>query len=92
MEKTRAHVVVTGTVQAVNFRAACRDQARSVGIAGWVKNLPDGSVEAVFEGPQAGVQRMVSWCYSGPIHAKVEHVEVSWEPATGREVTFDILW
>jgi len=92
VDKTRAHVIVTGEVQGVNFRAACRDQARAVGVGGWVKNLPDGNVEAVFEGPQAGVQRMVSWCYSGPIHARVGHVEVDWEDPTSKEWTFDIVW
>ncbi|ABX06079.1 MAG TPA: acylphosphatase [Herpetosiphon sp.] len=92
METTRAHVIVTGTVQGVNFRATCRDQARLAKIGGWVKNLPDGSVEAIFEGSQAGVQRMISWCYSGPIHAKVQHVEVTWQEPTHREPTFDIAW
>jgi acylphosphatase len=92
MENTRARVIVTGSVQGVNFRAACRDQARAVKVGGWVKNLPDGSVEAVFEGPQAGVQRMVSWCYSGPIYAHVDHVEVEWQTATNKEFTFDIAW
>lgn len=92
METTRAHVIVTGTVQGVNFRATCRDQARLAKVGGWVKNLPDGSVEAIFEGSQAGVQRMISWCYSGPIHAKVQHVEVAWQEPTHHEPTFDIAW
>lgn len=92
MEKTRARVLITGDVQGVNFRAACRDQARIVGVGGWVKNLPDGGVEAVFEGSQAGVQRMVSWCYSGPIYAHVGHVELSWHEPTNTEWTFDIMW
>ncbi|HEY1011765.1 MAG TPA: acylphosphatase [Herpetosiphonaceae bacterium] len=92
MDKVRARVIVTGKVQGVNFRAACRDQARAVGVGGWVKNLADGSVEAVFEGSQAGVQRMVSWCYSGPIHAHVDHVEPAWEQPTGQEWSFDIVW
>lgn len=92
MESKRARVIITGKVQGVNFRAACRDQARAVHVGGWVKNRSDGSVEAVFEGSQAGVQRMISWCYSGPIHAKVDHVEVAWEDPTHAEPTFDIVW
>lgn len=92
MEHTRAHVIVTGDVQGVNFRAACRDQARQVRVCGWVKNLSDGSVEAVFEGTQAGVQRMVSWCYSGPIYARVGHVEIEWQQPTTTEFSFDIVW
>ena len=57
-----------------------------------MKNFSDGRVEAVFEGTRAGVQRMVSWCYSGPTSAEVEHVEVEWEDATNREGPFSIMW
>jgi len=79
-------------VQGVNFRNACRDQARQANVEGWVRNLPDGRVEAIFEGAQSGVQRMVSWCYSGPTHAKVDHVELAWETPTGTEGPFAIAW
>ncbi len=92
MDTHRAHVKVTGRVQGVGFRAACRDHARAAKVNGWVKNMPDGSVEAVFEGSQAGVQRMISWCYSGPINAHVEHVTSNWEEPTNKEYSFDILW
>lgn len=92
MESSRARVKITGKIQGVGFRAACRDQARAVKVTGWVKNHTDGSVEAIFEGPQAGVQRMISWCYSGPIGARVDHVETNWEEATGKEYSFDIAW
>ena len=66
METVRARVIVEGRVQGVNFRAACRDQARQIGVNGWVRNVPDGNVEALFEGSRGAVQRMVSWCYGGP--------------------------
>ncbi|GIV97288.1 MAG: acylphosphatase [Herpetosiphonaceae bacterium] len=92
MESVRAHVIIEGRVQGVNFRAACRDQARQVGVNGWVKNRPDKTVEAIFEGPRAAVQRMVSWCYSGPPHARVDRVNVSWEEPTGKELPFNIAW
>ena len=92
MDTQRAHVKITGKVQGVGFRAACRDQARQIGVQGWVKNMSNGSVEAVFEGSQAAVQRMISWCYSGPMAAKVDHVEATWEAATGKEYMFDIYW
>lgn len=92
METSRARVTVQGKVQGVGFRAACRDQARAAQVHGWVKNQTGGNVEAVFEGTQAGVQRMISWCYSGPIGARVEHVETTWETATGKEYSFDIAW
>ena len=92
VDRVRAHVIVSGRVQNVNFRAHTRDEAKRANVDGWVKNLGDGRVEAVFEGTRAGVQRMVSWCYSGPTSAEVEHVEVEWEDATNREGPFSIMW
>jgi len=92
MDSVRAHVFVSGRVQGVNFRAAARDQARQSGIRGWVCNLDDGRVEAIFEGPRAAVHRLVSWCHSGPIGARVDHVEFTWEDPTGNEDIFSIRW
>ncbi|MCX7790884.1 MAG: acylphosphatase [Chloroflexaceae bacterium] len=92
MEQVRARVVISGRVQGVGFRAHTRTRARSLGVQGWVRNLPDGRVEAVFEGTRAAVQQMVSWCYSGPNYAAVEKVEVTWETATGKEGEFHIAW
>lgn len=91
-ERVRAHVFVSGRVQGVNFRAHMRDQARRVDVEGWVRNRPDKRVEAVFEGSRAAVQRLISWCYSGPPTAQVEHVEVTWEEPTNREGPFSIDW
>ena len=92
IDRVRAHVFVSGSVQNVNFRTHTRDEAKRAGVDGWVKNLPDGRVEAVFEGTRAGVQRLVSWCYSGPPLAVIDHVEVEWEDATNREGPFGIHW
>lgn len=92
MERVRAHVVVLGRVQGVGFRATARDKARAAAVEGWVRNLPDGRVELVFEGTRAAVQRMVSWCYSGPSAAVVEKVEIAWEEPTGKEGGFAIAW
>lgn len=92
MTKARAHVFISGRVQGVGFRASVRTQAREAGVEGWVRNLSDGRVEAVFEGPRASVQRLVSWCYSGPTAAEVERVELSWEEPTGTEGGFATLW
>jgi acylphosphatase len=91
-EQVRAHVLIAGDVQGVGFRAYMRDRARETKVEGWVHNLPDGRVEAVFEGSRPAVQRLVSWCYSGPTHARVEKVEVRWEESTGREGGFSIVW
>lgn len=79
----RAHVVVTGRVQGVFFRAEARDRASSLGLAGWVRNNADGSVEAVFEGERDRVESMVDWCRRGPPHAHVEDVQVAWEDPRG---------
>ncbi len=89
---TRARIHVTGRVQGVNFRASTREQARSAGVVGWVRNLDDGRVEAVFEGPASAVKRLVSWCYSGPGYAQVSQVDVAWEQPTGTERDFAIKW
>jgi acylphosphatase len=80
---TRARVRVRGGVQGVFFRAETRNRARSLGVAGWVRNLPDGTVEAVFEGERERVQSMVDWCGRGPAGAQVHGVEVSWEEPEG---------
>jgi acylphosphatase len=70
----RVRVVVTGRVQGVWFRDACRTEARALGVSGWVRNRADGAVEAEFEGPEAAVDRMVAWCRSGPPRARVDTV------------------
>lgn len=79
----RRRVQVHGRVQGVFFRDTCRQQAQSREVAGWVRNLPDGSVEAVFEGEPVAVDAMTQWCRSGPPYARVERVDVSDEAATG---------
>lgn len=79
----RRRVVVDGRVQGVFFRETCRRQADAVGVAGEVRNLPDGRVEAVFEGPAEAVERMVAWCRTGPPAAVVTSLEVRDERPTG---------
>lgn len=69
---------MTGFVQGVFFRAETRNRARSLGLAGWVRNAPDGSVQAVFEGEAERVESMVEWCRRGPGGANVDEVEVEW--------------
>ena len=79
----RYRVLVSGRVQGVFFRDTCRRLAREHGVAGWVRNLPDGRVEAVFEGPAQDVDQMVEWSRHGPRYAAVDHVEVQAEPPEG---------
>jgi acylphosphatase len=84
---TRARALVRGRVQGVFFRAEASSRARSLGLAGSVRNLPDGSVEAVFEGEQERVDSMLRWCEDGPAGARVDAVDVSWEQPAG-DTTF----
>ncbi len=79
MTDTCAHVFVSGKVQGVFYRANTRDRAAELGLAGWVRNLDDGRVEAAFEGPEDAVEEMVEWCHEGSDRAKVNDVEVRWE-------------
>jgi acylphosphatase len=74
----RAEVLVRGAVQGVFFRAEARQRARSLGLAGWVRNAPDGTVQAVFEGDDERVESMVEWCRRGPGGARVDGIDVAW--------------
>ena len=89
MEK-RVHIYVGGIVQGVSFRYYTLQEAMRCGLSGWVRNLPDGRVEAVAEGDEAGVDRWVKWCHEGPRTARVDHVEVLPETPTGEFQGFRI--
>ena len=82
-DRTRAHVFISGRVQGVYFRATTRDAAESAGVDGWVGNLEDGRVEAVFEGPKSAVESMVEFCQEGSEAAVVEAVDVTMESPEG---------
>jgi acylphosphatase len=79
----RALVLVSGKVQGVFFRSSTQDKAEELGLSGWVRNLPDGRVEAVFEGEKEDVDKMVEWCRKGPEYAKVTGVEIIMEEYKG---------
>lgn len=91
MDRVRRRVVVSGLVQGVFFRQTCVQEARAHEVAGWVRNLPDGRVEALFEGPDAAVKVMVDWCRGGPPAARVMAVEEFDEiPSDPRPSSFTI--
>lgn len=90
-DRVRAHVFVSGKVQGVYYRATTRDTARDVGVDGWVRNLDDGRVEAVFEGPEEAVEEMVEFCHDGSDAAHVEDVDVSYEQPAGED-GFRVRW
>jgi len=87
----RAYVLVSGEVQGVFFRDSTRQKAEELGLAGWVKNAPDGRVEALFEGPSESVREMVRWCEEGPQQASVENVDTDFERAGGDLEGFEVL-
>lgn len=75
----RLHLFISGFVQGVGFRVFAKNEAKKLGISGWVKNLPDGRVEAVFEGKKEKVDEMVKWCYKGNPYSQVEKVDIKEE-------------
>lgn len=79
----RYRVLISGRVQGVAYRDSCRRMAEQHGVTGWVRNLPDGSVEAVFEGPSEDVRRLVDWSRRGPRFAKVADIRVHAEEPEG---------
>jgi len=76
--RASAHLVVSGLVQGVFYRQSAVDEARSLGLDGWVRNLPDGRVEAEAEGERDRVEAFVAWCRRGPPSARVDDVEATW--------------
>ncbi|MDP2798851.1 MAG: acylphosphatase [Deltaproteobacteria bacterium] len=88
----RAHVIIDGRVQGVFFRYSTQEEATRVGLKGWVKNRRDGQVEAVFEGDEVTVNKMLKWCHQGPPHAVVNKVDITWEDYKGESDRFDIRY
>jgi acylphosphatase len=85
----RVRVRVRGRVQGVYFRAETQLRAEAAGVSGWVRNAPDGSVEAVFEGDPGPVEHLIAWCRRGPSGARVDGVDVTWESPQG-ETGFNV--
>ncbi len=86
------HVRISGLVQGVGFRYATYRQAGSLGLTGWVRNTPDGRVEALFEAEREGLEKMLEWCLQGPVLSRVDEVESTWPEATGSFRGFDIVF
>ncbi len=92
MKKRRAHVIIEGTVQGVFYRASTRDKAQELGLYGWVRNRPDFSVEAVFEGDTETIEKILDWCRNGPPGAFVSNVLVTYEDHTGEFSDFTVVY
>lgn len=87
------HLKIHGRVQGVFFREEARQKSQELGLSGYVKNLPDGTVEVVAEGEEEVLKNMLEWCKIGPRHAKVEKVEESWNDVGESEFeTFKIVY
>ena len=86
----RAHVIFAGRVQGVWFRANTHGKASELGITGWVRNLQDGSVEAIFEGSEKLVTEAIQWCKTSQPHARIDSADISWEKYTGEFHGFEI--
>src|SRR5512135_48756 len=92
METLRAQVIIHGLVQGVFFRASTRDEAVRLGVGGWVRNLSDGAVQALFEGEKKKVEEIIGWCNKGPSGARVSKVDIFREPYKGKYKHFDIRY
>ncbi len=92
MDDIRVRLVIAGRVHGVWFRESTRRQAVSLGVTGWVRNLPDGTVEVVAEGAEESVRKLVEWCHRGPSAAKVNRVDRAEEIWRGEFNTFDIVY
>lgn len=91
MTEVRAAVVIRGRVQGVWFRQSTKQTADRFAVTGWVRNNPDLSVQAVFEGQRAAVQAVLDWCQCGPEQAQVEKVQIEWQAASGQYRDFRVL-
>ncbi|MFH1101823.1 MAG: acylphosphatase [Methanobacteriota archaeon] len=89
--KTRVHVVISGQVQGVWYRASTKEKAEELGLTGWVKNTAHGNVEAVFEGDESTVNEMIAWCRKGPPLAQVTDVKVTRQRFGGEFAGFAVL-
>jgi len=90
--RKRGHFIVRGRVQGVCYRMYARDEARRLGVTGWVRNRPDGTVELVAEADEETLQRFLAWCRQGPPYAAVSEVVESYGPARGEYQTFEIAF
>ena len=86
----RIHLKIAGRVQGVFYRASVCERAHNLGLAGWVRNRPDGRVELVAEGPREALESLLAWCRKGPPLARVESVETDWGAPAGEISPFEV--
>lgn len=91
MALKQLHLTVRGRVQGVYFRASAQREAKRLGLGGWVRNRPDGSVEILAEGEETSIRELYGWAQKGPGAARVDHVDTRWRSFTGEFPDFRIL-
>ena len=91
-EYAGASIVISGKVQGVFFRAETQKAARRYGVSGWVRNRPDGTVEALMEGLRKDVEALTAWCHEGSPMSRVDRVDVKWKEYTGKFDRFDVIY
>ena len=89
-KKARVHLIIHGYVQGIFYRASTRETALSLGLSGWVRNMTDGSVEALFEGPVENLHNAIEWCRQGPPGAKVSKIDEKWSDSKAEFDSFEI--
>ena len=89
-DQAQLHMLIGGRVQGVFFRAATAEEARALGLKGWVRNLPDGRVEVVAEGDRKNLEMLYAWAHHGPRYARVSDVQAQWSEYSGRFRDFEI--
>ncbi len=92
MKTAQAHLFIEGRVQGVFYRAFTRNLAAKLGLNGWVRNLYDGRVEALFEGDREKIEQAIEGCRKGPVGSAVRNIDVSWEEASGKHTGFEIRY
>ena len=90
--RKRVHAFISGRVQGVFYRSSTKSQAMRMGLTGWVRNLPDGRVELVVEGPPNAVDELLQWCYKGPDYSRVDRIEVQEEIPTKEFDDFSVRY
>jgi len=91
MENCRAELLISGRVQGVGYRYSTARKAEELGLTGWCRNNPDGSVAALFEGEHDRIEAMITWCRQGPGMARVEDIQLVWSAPTGEFSRFSIV-
>lgn len=89
-EIARVHLIIRGRVQGVYYRASMLREAQNLGLTGWVRNCPDGAVEAVAEGPRRRLEQLIAWCWRGPPGARVSTIDPQWHAAQHSDRGFTI--